>query len=279
MDEKYIELKTRMAAIWDLDKAQAVLSWDRDTKLPPKGTPARTRQISTLSRLIHEQLTSPEVGQLLEELTPWLDELDFDSDQAALIRLAQREYRRSTAIPTELVVAQSKAAGEANAAWIKAREQDDFDSFAPHLERMFDLAQEYAACFPEAEHPYDALLDQYEPGMTVSTVTRIFNQVKEPQSELIKAISESGVEIDDSLLHQYFPHDQQLEAALEAVQILGYDLARGRLDLTTHPFCTSFSVDDVRITTRVYENFLNACLFASMHESGHAMYELSLIHI
>ena len=104
MDEKFTELKTRMAAIWDLEKSQAVLSWDRDTKLPPKGTPARTRQISTLSRLIHEQLTSPEVGQLLEELIPWLDELDFDSDQAALIRLVQREYRRSTAVPTDLTL-------------------------------------------------------------------------------------------------------------------------------------------------------------------------------
>ena len=117
MNEKYTQLKTRMAAIWDLGKAQAVLSWDRDTKLPPKGVPARTRQISTLSRLIHEQLTSQEVGQLLEELIPWLDELDFDSDEAALIRLVQRDYRRYTAVPTELVVEQSKAAGEANAAW------------------------------------------------------------------------------------------------------------------------------------------------------------------
>ena len=276
MNEKYTQLKTRMAAIWDLEKAQAVLSWDRDTKLPPKGTPARTRQISTLSRLIHEQLTSPEVGQLLEDLTPWLDELDSDSDQAALIRLAQREYQRTTAVPTELVVEQSKAAGEANAAWIKARQENDFDSFAPHLARMFDFAKAYAACFPEADHLYDALLDRHEPGMTVETVTRVFNQVKGPQSALIKAISESGVELDNSLLHQFFPHDQQLEAALEAVQILGYDLARGRLDLTTHPFCTSFSVDDVRITTRVNEHFLNACLFASMHESGHAMYELGV---
>jgi carboxypeptidase Taq len=276
MNEKYTELKTRLQATWDLDKAQAVLSWDRDTKLPPKGAPARTRQISTLSRLIHEQITSPEVGQLLDDLNPWLDELDYDSDEAALIRLTQREYRRYSAVPTALVVEQSQAAGEANVAWIKARQQNDFDSFAPHLARMFDLAKQYAACFPETKHPYDALLDKYEPGMTVEILSRIFNQVKGPQSELIKAIAESGVEMDDSLLHQHFPQDQQIEAALKAVQILGYDLERGRLDLTTHPFTTSFSVDDVRITTRVYEDFLNACLFASMHEAGHAMYELGV---
>ena len=276
MDDKYTQLKTHMQEIWDLSKVQAVLGWDRDTKLPLKGAPARTRQISTLSRLIHERITSQEIGQLIDDLTPCLDELDFDSDEAALIRLVQREFLKRTAVPTELVVEQSKAGGEANVAWMKARQENDFNSFVPHLEHMFELAKKYADCFPDAEHPYDALLDQFEPGMTVETVSRIFNQVKGPQSELIKAIAESGVEIDDSLLHQHFPHDKQLEAALEAVQILGYDLERGRLDLTTHPFCTSFSVDDVRITTRVHENFLNACLFASIHESGHAMYEMGV---
>ncbi len=276
MEEKYSELKTRMQEIWDLSKTQAVLSWDRQTKMPPKGAVARTRQTSTLSRIIHERITSLEVGQLLEDLTPWLAELDFDSNEAALIRLAQREYRQRTAVPTELVIAQAKAGGEANVAWMKARAENDFDSFVPHLERMFDLAKQYAACFPEAKHPYDALLDQYEPGMTVEMVSRIFDEVKGPQSELIAAINASGVTLDDSLLHQNYPQAKQLDAALEAVQILGYDLERGRLDLTTHPFATSFSVDDVRITTRVNENFLNACLFASMHESGHALYELGV---
>jgi carboxypeptidase Taq len=276
MEEKYNQLKTLMQEIWDLSKAQQVLNWDWQTKMPPKGAPARTRQTSTLSRVIHERSTSEEVGQLLEDLTPWFDELDYDSDEAALIRLAKREYHRLTAVPTELVVEQAEARGEANVAWIKARQENDFASFIPHLERMFELAQRYANCFPEFEHPYDALLDQYEPGMTVEAVSRIFNEVKGPQSELIKAITESGVEIDDSLLHQHFPQDQQLEVALEAVQILGYDLERGRLDLTTHPFATSFSVEDVRITTRVYEDFLNACLFASMHEAGHALFELGV---
>jgi carboxypeptidase Taq len=276
MEEKYNQLKTRMGEIWDLSKVQALLNWDRYTKMPPKGAPARTRQISTLSRLIHERSTSREVGQLLDDLLPWLDELDYDSDEAALIRLAYREYTRHTAVPTELVIEQAIASGEANVAWMKARQENDFDSFIPHLERMFDLVRRYADCFPKADHPYDALLDQYEPGMTVETVGRIFNQVKGPQSALIKAITESGVEIDDGLLHQHFPQTQQLEVALEAVQILGYDLERGRLDLTTHPFETSFSVDDVRITTRIDEGFLNTCLFASMHEAGHALFELGV---
>ena len=276
MIEKYNQLKVYMGEIWDLTKIQAVLSWDRQTKMPPKGAAARTRQTSTLSRMIHERITSEEIGQLLEDLIPWLDELDFDSDEAALIRLAQREFHKQTAVPTELVTAKAIASGEANEAWLKARQENDFSSFIPHLERMFELVHQYTECFPEADHPYDALLDQFEPGMTVETVSRIFNEIKIPQSTLLKEIRESGLVIDSSLLNQYFPQEKQLDAALQAAQILGYDLKRGRLDLTTHPFATSFSVNDVRITTRVNENFLNACLFATMHESGHALYELGV---
>jgi carboxypeptidase Taq len=278
MQEKYQQLKTLLSEIWDLTKAQAVLNWDRQTKMPPNGTAARTRQTSTLSRVIHGRYTSEEMGRLLEALVPWLDELDFNSDEAALIRLAQREFHKRTAVPAELVAAKSKASGEANAAWLKARKESDFSSFIPHLECLFDLAIKYAECFPEVEHPYDALLDQFEPGMTVKTISRIFNQVKGPQTMLLKAIKESDVIIDSSLLNQHFPQDKQLKAALEAAQTLGYDLDKGRLDLTTHPFSTSFGVNDVRITTRVNENYLNACLFATMHESGHALYELGVSH-
>jgi carboxypeptidase Taq len=276
MREKYNQLNTHKQDTWDLTKAQAVLSWDRQTQMPPKGAPARTRQISTLARMIHERITSSEVGQLIDDLEGWLDELDYDSDEAALIRLAKREHKIRTAVPTELVTERAKASGEANVAWMKARQENDFPSYVPHLERMFELAQRYTECFPEAAHPYDALLDQYEPGMKVDTVVRIFNEVKGSQSELVKAIEDSNVEIDDRLLNQHYPKDKQLEASLEAAQILGYDLDRGRMDLTTHPFATSFSVDDARITTRVNENFLNTCLFATMHESGHALFELGV---
>jgi len=278
MNDKYNQLKSKMSEIWDLSKAQAVLGWDRQTKMPPGGAAARTRQVTTLSRLIHERITDDCVGQLLEALDPFLGELDFDSEEASLIRLAKREYKKRTAVPTELVTAQAEAGGAANDAWIKARQEDDFASFVPHLERMLELTHQYTACFPDVDHPYDALLDDYDEGMTRETVRRIFDEVKGPQSALIKAITESGVEIDDSLVKQHFPKDQQLEAALEAAQIVGYDLDRGRLDLTTHPFSTSFSIDDARITTRVYEDFLNACLFSTLHEAGHALYELGADH-
>jgi carboxypeptidase Taq len=276
MEEKYNQLKAILSEIWDLSKAQAVLSWDRQTKMPPKGAPARTRQVSTLSRLIHEAFTNDNVGRLLEDLVPWGSELEYDSEAAALIRLAKLEYHKRTAVPTDLVTAQAKVTGEANSAWIKALQENDFPSFIPHLERTFDLTRQYTDCFPEAAHPYDALLDRYDSGMTSENVSRIFNEVKGPQSDLIKAIREDGSPVEDEVLRGDFPKEQQLAVSLEAAQIVGYDLDRGRLDLTTHPFSTSFSVDDARITTRVNEDFLSPCLFASLHETGHALYELGV---
>ena len=276
MNKNFDQLKTRLEELTDLEKAAAVLSWDRQTHMPPGGAESRTRQSSTLSRLIHEGMTNDEMGDLLESLDEWSQSLDPDSDAAALIRYAQRQYTKNRAVPTQLVTQMSQARGAGNQAWIKARAENDFVGFLPHLEKMFELTLEYAACFPEFDHPLDALLDRYEQGLTSAEVRRIFDEVKGPQSDLIHAIATSGVSIDGSPLHQHFPHDAQLAAGLEAAQILGYDLERGRLDTTTHPFATSFSVNDARITTRVQEDFLNPCLFGTMHETGHALYEMGV---
>ena len=276
MEEKYNRFKSLMQEIHDLGKASGVLSWDRSAFMPPGGAAARARQSATLARLIHERETSDEMGELLEDLDEWKHTLAPDSDEFGLIRLAQREYTRARALPANLVSRMSEATGLATIEWQKARMNDDFAAFLPHIEKMFALAKEYAACFPHVAHPYDALLDRFEEGLTKAEVERIFNEVKGPQSELLRAIVESGVELDDSPVRQHFPKDAQLAASLEAAQVLGYDLKRGRLDTVPHPFATSFSVNDVRITTRVYEDFLNPCLFGTLHETGHALYELGV---
>ncbi len=276
MNTTFNQLKTLLQEVHDLTKASAVLGWDRQTYMPPGGAAARSRQMSTLSKLVHERLTSDEMGELLESLDEWHRSLDPDSDEAALIRYARREFTRGRAVPADLVQEMTLATGEANRVWQQARKEDDFRKFLPHLEKMFDLARQYAACFPHFEHPYDALLDRFEQGLTKAELTRIFEAIKRPQSELFKAILGSGVEIDDRMLRQHFPADAQIAASLEAAQMLGFDLQRGRLDLTTHPFASAFSVNDARITTRVNENFLNACLFGTLHETGHALYELGV---
>jgi carboxypeptidase Taq len=276
MLENFNRLKSILQEIQDLSKASAVLRWDQQTKMPKGGAAARTRQLTTLSQLIHTRSTSDEMGDLLESLDEWRQTLDPDSLEAALVRLAQRDFMKSRAVPADLVRRQSQARGEANGAWQQARAENDFSAFLPHIQRMFELAREYAACFPQVDDPYDALLDRFEEGLTRAEVSRVFNEVKRPQSALLKAIVASGVQIDDRLLRQHFPEKKQLAASLEAAQVLGYDLKRGRLDLTTHPFATSFSTNDVRITTRVYEDFLNPCLFGTLHETGHALYELGV---
>jgi carboxypeptidase Taq len=276
MNKSYPEFLSLMQEISDLNKAASVLSWDRQTYMPPAGAPARTRHSATLARLSHERMTGQRLGDLLEELDGFDTDLDEDSTEASLLRWARHEYDRSRRIPTDLVTETSKASGAANVAWQQARAEDDFAAFLPHIERMFELAVEYAACFPEFAHPYDALLDRFERGLTTEKLERIFDEVKGPQSDLVKAIADSGVAIDDRILRGHFPHDAQMAASLEAAQVLGFDLERGRLDLTTHPFASSFSVNDARITTRVQEDFLNTCLFGTLHETGHALYELGV---
>lgn len=276
MHPQYPRFRQLVEEIHDLTKASALLGWDRSVYMPPGGAAARARQSATLARLIHERETSDEMGELLEALDEWKLSLDPDSDEFCLIRLAQREYTRARALPADLVSRMSEATGLAAIAWQKARAEDDFAAFLPHLEKVFDLAKEYASHFPHVAHPYDALLDRFEEGLTKAEVERIFNEVKGPQSQLLKAILESGVELDDRLLRQHFPKDAQLAASLEAAQMLGYDLKRGRLDTVAHPFATSFSINDVRITTRVYEDYLAPCLFGTLHETGHALYELGV---
>ena len=276
MKEKFNELKSLMSEISDLEKAAAVLGWDRQTRMPPGGAKARARQVSTLSRLIHERYTSDRMGELLESLDDWSQHFDYESDDAGIIRLAQREYRVRRPVPPKLMSEISEASGMGYVIWREARANNDFAAFLPALERLVDLACQYANCFPGNEHPFDALLDRFEQGMTRATVSRIFDEIKGPQVALLRAIVESGIGVDDSILHQHFPKEAQLAAALEAAQLLGYDLERGRMDLTTHPFETAFSVNDVRITTRVDENFFNACLYSVLHETGHALYELGV---
>lgn len=272
MQATYDALKSHMGEIWDLTKAAAVLGWDRDTKMPEGGAASRTRQMTTLSRMIHERYASDKLGDLLESLDAWSTSLDYDSDEAGLIRLARREFTTRRQVPADLVRRTAQAVGEANQVWKKARAEADFAPFAPHLERIIALKKEYVACFPDAEHFYDPLLDQFEPGMKTPDVEAIFNQVREPQVALLREIA-AAPQLDDSLVHQAYDPDAQMAAAHEIAPLLGYDFKRGRIDLTTHPFATSFSVNDARITTRVYPDFLNPCLFGTMHETGHAMYE------
>ncbi len=273
MNDPFARFRRLMQDIQDLSAAAAVLDWDRFTYMPPGGAEARARQSAALARLVHERQTSDEMGELLEGLREDAATLVPGSAERGLIELAGRDYARARAVPADLVVRMSETFSLAAGSWEIARADDDLASFLPHLERIFDLLKEYAACFPGVAHPYDALLDRVEEGLTKAEVERLFAALLAPQRELLQRILDGGVVLEDGFLHRRFPRAAQLAASREVAELIGYDLSRGRLDTVVHPFSTAFSINDVRITTRVYEDFLSPCLYGTLHEAGHALYE------
>jgi carboxypeptidase Taq len=265
-------LRQLLGEVVDLNAAQAVLSWDQETHMPGGGLNARAQQLATLGKLAHERFISDEVGRLLEELAPLAAELDADSDQARLIQVARRDFDKATRLPTTLVAELARTTAVSQQAWKGAREDSDFARLRPHLEHVVDLLRRKAEALGYEETPYDALLDEYEPGMRTVRVEAVFAALREDLVPIVQAIAENPVP-DDSFLHQEFDEQGQWEFGLRVARDFGFDLERGRQDRSAHPFSTSFSINDVRITTRVQSNFLPSCLFGTLHEAGHAMYE------
>ena len=273
MEKKLKQLKEILADISDLNYASALLGWDQQTYMPPGGAEARGNQLALLGRLAHERITSPGLGKLLEGLKPLVASLDPDSDDARLVKVTARTYEKTTRIPSRHVVEFAQATTLGQQAWMEARQKSDFSIFRPHLEKIVALRQEYATFFPDVDQPYDALLDDYEPGMKTAEVKAIFDGLRPKQVELIKAIA-GKPQVDDSFLHQPFDEKEQWEFGVEAITKFGYDWKRGRQDKAAHPFTTSFGINDVRITTRLDPNFFNTMIFGTMHECGHALYGL-----
>jgi carboxypeptidase Taq len=272
MSEKFDRLKTLLAEIEDLDRIIAVLNWDRETYMPPGGNESRSNQLATLDRLKHERLSSDELGRLLEDLSSETSSLDPDSDEARIVKVMKRDFDFECKMPEKLVLDISRASSEGLLAWRGAREARNFSAFVPYLQRNADLNGERAEALGYSDQPYDALLDRFEPGMTTAQLEAIFTDLKTTIVPMVRDIA-TKEQTDDSCLFQQFDTKEQMRFDLEIAGRFGYDRSRGRLDTTTHPFCTSFGIDDVRITTRVFPDFLNPALFATIHEAGHAMYE------
>ncbi|MGB8214176.1 MAG: carboxypeptidase M32 [Anaerolineales bacterium] len=271
MEQKIQQLRSILEEISDLNYVSALLGWDQQTYMPVGGAEARSNQLALLGRLAHERGTSPELGKLLEDLKPYVADLDPDSDDACLVKVTRRDYDKATRVPTRHVVEFAQVTTLGQQAWVEARQKSDFSIFRPYLEKIIALRQEYASFFPNFEHPYDALLDDFEPGMKTADVKAIFEGLRPKQVELIKAIAATS-QVEDTFLHQPFDETRQWNFGEEVITKFGYDWKRGRQDKTAHPFTTSFSINDVRITTRVDKDFLNPMLFGTMHECGHALY-------
>jgi carboxypeptidase Taq len=270
MSEKMKQLKEILGTVSDLHHAESVLEWDQNVSMPPGGSEARGQQLATLGKVAHEKSTSDEVGKLLEDLKKEFP--DADTDDGALIRVASREYDKAVRVPAKFVAKQAIATSKAFESWVEAKGKSDFSIFRPHLEQVVELVHEYISFFPPADHPYDTLLNDYEPGMKTAEVHKIFDDLRPKQVELIKAIK-SAKQVKDDFLFKKYPEKKIWNFSEAIVTRFGYDWSRGRQDKAPHPFQTTFSVDDTRITNRYEVDNPLATLFSAMHESGHAMYE------
>jgi carboxypeptidase Taq len=271
MKVQFAELRGRLGEIHDLEKAAGLLSWDEETKMPPTGADTRAEQRATLNRIAHDLQVSPSLADLIEELRPFEDEHEYDSFEASLIRIARRDYGKAVRVPSDLRAELTRAGSFGYRAWLQAREQEDYSIMLPHLERNLELRRQYVACFEPEGDPYDILLDDYEPGMKTAEVELIFEQLKASLVPLIRAAAEAAP-VDDSCLHGRFPRDAQRRFSLAVLERWGMDSASWRLDKTVHPFATSMSPADIRLTTNFQEDSLHGVL-SCLHEFGHGIYE------
>lgn len=265
------DLQSRISAVNDVLCAGSLLVWDSRTMMPPGGANSRSRQIATLAGLGRDLLVAHETLEALdgaEREVAALDDTHPDRRTVAAVRFACDFHRR---IPQSLMARRAAARGLANAAWVTARATNDFKLFAPYLETNIALAREYANAVGWRDHPYDALLQLYEPGETLASLRTLFAQLTAGQAPILKAAMARPPR--SNFLHRHFDEATQRRMSHRFAEKLGYDFARGRLDTTVHPFEVSFTRDDVRITTRTRPNALMPALFGAMHETGHALYE------
>lgn len=271
MDRRLETLLEKLRVVYDLQAAARLLYWDQATYLPAGGERARARQLATLRGLAHERLTAPDVADLLGELRASTATLPPESDELGLIRAALRSHERAARVPATLVAEIAAHTAKAYAVWTRARPANDFAAVRPLLERTVELARAMAACFPH-DHVADPLIDEEDPGMSAAAVRELFATLRRGLVPLVQELT-SRPSADDGCLRQQVPEATQLAFGAQVIETFGYDFTRGRQDKTHHPFMTAFSIDDVRITTRLREDDLTDCLFSTMHEAGHALYE------
>ena len=262
-----------MASLADLRNAAQLLDWDQHTMMPPRGAPARAETVATVQRISHEMFVSDETGRLIEGAANFLNGAPTGSDEAALVRVTRRRWEKARRVPSKLAADLARASSVGHQAWVVARERSDFAGFVPYLERNVELVRWYIDCFDNFDCPYDVLLDDYEPGGRTSDVARLFEELKSELRPLIAVVGEHADRVDDSVLHGEFPVDGQRQLVRWLLEQMGFDRSAWRIDDAVHPFATSFSNHDVRITTRWDESFLPTSVYGAMHECGHGLYE------
>jgi carboxypeptidase Taq len=266
---KYKEMTQKAA---DLQFASAVLGWDQEVYMPPKGFEYRGRQLATLASMAHEMLTAESYGKLLQELA---EKDDLNETEKNNVRLSLEDHEKNRKLSPAFVEELTQQTSNSYNAWIQARRENKYSIYVAELSKMIDLKRRQADMYGYEEHPYDALLDEYEKGATVALLDPVFAMVKEQLPPLLKSIKDAS-QVDDSFFNRHYPRQQQWDFSMQVLKQMGYDVEAGRQDYSEHPFTTSFSPEDVRVTTRVDEDNFASMLWSSIHEGGHALYEQGL---
>ena len=269
MPEPLAELRTRLAEISDLGRILSVLYWDMEVHMPASGTGARALQLATLQSVIHDKQVDDRIGELLDELEPYGASLAPDSDDACLIGVTRRDWERARCVPTELAAELARTTAGSYEAWVRARDDSDFASFRPWLERVLELRLRYVECFAPYDDPYDVLLEDFEPGVRAEDVREVFAAL---EPELVELVAEYATDERDGFMKGPFPIAAQDALSRELIERFGATWDSFRLDTTVHPFETAFGLGDIRLTTRYSEHDLLS-LFTAMHECGHGLYE------
>lgn len=266
----YQELITHWKEIETLERINELLSWDQDVYMPAAAAEFRGEQGRVMAGLVHDRRTSPRFGEILARLA---DDSGDSSPEALIVREIRRRYERERRRPRRLVEALAELAAIARPQWIEAREKDNFSVFSGTLEHLISLRTEEAQALSDGGDLYDSWIDDFEPQMKTSEVKAMFKGLRAGLVPLVQRFSEKSARVEASFLHRRFPRQAQQVLCAIAVQTIGFDLSRGRIDETVHPFCGTAGPNDIRLTTHYFEDFINASLFGIIHEAGHGIFE------
>jgi carboxypeptidase Taq len=272
----YADLLHHVREIALLNSCAGVLGWDERTYMPHNGSAHRAEQMALLARMAHEKMTAPRIGDLLGTVEQSDLVKEADSDAAANAREIRRIYDRAVKLPPQLVETLARETTRAQQVWQEARAKNEFAAFRPSLETIVRLKREEAEAIGYKDVPYDALLDEYEPGATTAEVTRIFAALRKELTPLVKAIAGSSRRPKREILERDYPVDRQKIFGQAAAAAIGFDFAAGRIDVTTHPFCSGIGPGDCRICTRYNPRHFSEAFFGVLHEAGHGIYEQNL---
>lgn len=275
--EKLFELSRTIATYSSI---QALLEWDQETYMPSEAADFRSAELSLVAGLTHQLKTSPKFKRLLSQLIDLesgrLLDATLSDREAAALKMWRRDYLQAAKLPASFVKTFSTTCSKALHTWSKAKKENSFKDFKPHLEKIVSLCRKQADFLGFQDHPYDALLDLYEPGMTVRTLSPLFQKIKQPLIQLIQGIC-SKPPAKTPFFQHTFDFEKQLKLSHKLLHIVGLPSSKARIDLSSHPFCSGLHPKDTRMTTRLLPHNPISNILSTLHEAGHGLYNAGLL--